>query len=839
MDLQEIQEKLNTLLQGTERKIVFWYDDDGAYAEDISQLQLADGNVLWMLTENNWFETKLTIEERDPDSNYVIYAPFARPEDKENHLADTFYYSEHFYSDKLVQLMGDIGIPVECQDEVKRYKKFWSTGNTTKFKNLLISEFTPTNIDLGIMCVLAGVKVPNFEELVRKVVLAGTTDNAVIKKMEYYKIDHVFWDLCEKQYGYKDSTPTLQKFLVTMIVTYIDTLAEGVIPEDWKGFLSGKQNDAVIFVKNLMNHDETKALYDDFADRISGELKASQFIKKMPLEAVVVSDAFELFDQNLISWMIAKIQDTMLDEKISGMTIPEICESRIKSCYHFSEKYKMQFKMIFNAYKVIKEVSLHSFRPKLKDVIEDYVNSTFMIDTYYRKFYYCLDHVGMSEEIEIIRDMVENIYTNKYLTDFAFKWNQSLTDEAYHTYPDTKQEEFFHSYVKPYMSEGRGGKVVVIISDGMRYECARELLDNLDLDEKCDAKISHMLSVLPSETTLGMASLLPHKDIKVDENLDIYVDDLHCGNSTAERQKILQSYIPNAACYDFDTVMNAKGTEMNAMFQDKDVIYIYQNQIDSRGEGMKSENEVFNACQEAISEIQTMLRRITGYVSITRYLITADHGFIYKRDKLVESDKISLDKIQATYKNKRYLLSTEEIRNDAMISRALTYLYKLNNVFVTTPLGADIIKMAGGGQNYVHGGSTLQEMIVPVIKVRTFTGKQDTGLVNVELSSFTNKVTSIETRLEFMQMEPVSDKLKPRRLVAFFVDEDGNKISYDVPLIASVRDADARQRVMTEKFTLRSGKYSRGKAYFLVLADMDDERKEHHRYKFEIDIAGF
>lgn len=839
MDLQEIQDKLNTLLQGTERKIVFWYDDDGAYAEDISQLQLADGNVLWMLTENNWFETKLTIEERDPDSNYVIYAPFARPEDKENHLADTFYYSEHFYSDKLVQLMGDIGIPVECQDEVKRYKKFWSTGNTTKFKNLLISEFTPTNIDLGIMCVLAGVKVPNFEELVRKVVLAGTSDNAVMKKMEYYKIDHVFWDLCEKQYGYKDSTPNLQKFLVTMVVTYIDTLAEGVIPEDWKGFLSGKQNDAVIFVKNLMNHDETKALYDDFADRISGELKASQFIKKMPLEAVVVSDAFELFDQNLISWMIAKIQDTMLDEKISGMTIPEICESRIKSCYHFSEKYKMQYKMIFNAYKVIKEVSLHSFRPKLKDVIEDYVNSTFMIDTYYRKFYYCLDHVGMSEEIEIIRDMVENIYTNKYLTDFAFKWNQSLTDEVYHTYPDTKQEEFFHSYVKPYMSEGRGGKVVVIISDGMRYECARELLDNLDLDEKCDAKISHMLSVLPSETTLGMASLLPHKDIKVDENLDIYVDDLHCGNSTAERQKILQSYIPNAACYDFDTVMNAKGTEMNAMFQDKDVIYIYQNQIDSRGEGMKSENEVFNACQEAISEIQTMLRRITGYVSITRYLITADHGFIYKRDKLVESDKISLDKIQATYKNKRYLLSTEEIRNDAMISRALTYLYKLNNVFVTTPLGADIIKMAGGGQNYVHGGSTLQEMIVPVIKVRTFTGKQDTGLVNVELSSFTNKVTSIETRLEFMQMEPVSDKLKPRRLVAFFVDEDGNKISYDVPLIASVRDADARQRVMTEKFTLRSGKYSRGKAYFLVLADMDDERKEHHRYKFEIDIAGF
>ena len=60
-----------------------------------------------------------------------------------------------------------------------------------------------------------------------------------------------------------------------------------------------------------------------------------------------------------------------------------------------------------------------------------------------------------------------------------------------------------------------------------------------------------------------------------------------------------------------------------------------------------------------------------------------------------------------------------------------------------------------------------------------------------------------------MQMEPVSYTKKPRRLVAFFVDANGNKISYDVPLIANVRDTDARKRVMNEKFILKSGKYRR------------------------------
>jgi hypothetical protein len=35
MEIQEIQDKLNNLLSGNERKIVFWYDGNAAYAEEI------------------------------------------------------------------------------------------------------------------------------------------------------------------------------------------------------------------------------------------------------------------------------------------------------------------------------------------------------------------------------------------------------------------------------------------------------------------------------------------------------------------------------------------------------------------------------------------------------------------------------------------------------------------------------------------------------------------------------------------------------------------------------------------------------------------------------------
>lgn len=196
-----------------------------------------------------------------------------------------------------------------------------------------------------------------------------------------------------------------------------------------------------------------------------------------------------------------------------------------------------------------------------------------------------------------------------------------------------------------------------------------------------------------------------------------------------------------------------------------------------------------------------------------------------------------MENIPAGLQNKRYLLSEEPIQSDALISRCMTYLSKVNRTYVTTPMGADIIKMPGGGQNYVHGGSSLQEMVVPVIKVNTFKGKKDTGLVNVELSSFNRRVTGIEVKLDFMQIDPVSDIVKPRRLQAFFTDADGVKISFPVPITADIKSADAKDRLIREKFTLKSGRYSRDQEYFLVIADQDDEGCELHKYKFEIDIS--
>ena len=159
-----------------------------------------------------------------------------------------------------------------------------------------------------------------------------------------------------------------------------------------------------------------------------------------------------------------------------------------------------------------------------------------------------------------------------------------------------KQEDFYKHYLRGYDGKQR---VIVIISDAFRYECAKELFGRLELDEKCTPKMECMLSCLPSVTSVGMASLLPHKEMQVDGSLNVTVDGQACA-SMEQRDKILKSYNENNVALSFDEVANANQARIRELIQGKNIVYIYHNQVDARGDKPASENEVFNACAEAI-----------------------------------------------------------------------------------------------------------------------------------------------------------------------------------------------------------------------------------------------
>src|SRR5699024_11652816 len=125
------------------------------------------------------------------------------------------------------------------------------------------------------------------------------------------------------------------------------------------------------------------------------------------------------------------------------------------------------------------------------------------------------------------------------------------------------QAKFYDHHVAPVVKDGRT-KVVVIISDGMRYEVAEELASMIRGENRFDASLSAVLGSLPMYTQLGMASLLPQSSLGLDPvGLPVLADG-ELTHGTANRDKMLQSVNRHAITTDQDLAM--PGTEHRQLY---------------------------------------------------------------------------------------------------------------------------------------------------------------------------------------------------------------------------------------------------------------------------------
>ena len=752
LNLKQITDKLNSEFASGVRKLVFWYDTNADFQEDIDSIELENAKVLH-LEPDNQFYIKYFLEREDTTTNYLVYAPFAKPSIENNHLADTIRYSKEFFADRASLLTIDLGIDERYKPVIQHYIKFFANKDRTqKFYDLEIENFNRSTIEIALMSVLCKNKTVSFEEVVRSILTDDELkDNKYLAEFEKYDLLKAFWQYADMTFGYNDSKPTLEKLVITMFVTYVAKSIYTDVPQAWKTFVSYKSGNIIAFMDNLMNSYLYGSRFDEISEIIYNTINGKKYLEKMELGTLVDCNIFAGIDELLIN------------------------------CY-------------------------------------------------YRYFYFYFDKLEDTTLFERIRELIENIYTNEYLNRITVNWNNELADADGET-GLTRQRNFFEKDINHLKD-----RVVVIISDALRYEVAHTLFEKLQVDEKCNASIGAMQGVLPSYTPLGMASLLPHETIEYSQSYDVLVDGKAC-NTTEQRETILRKYKVNSKCVQFDSLKTMKQADLRSIFTRQDVVYVYHNQIDARGDKAASENEVFNACDEAVDEIYTMIKRIALQANTIHFIVTADHGFIYKRDKIQATDKIAGTISKSNIVGQRYSISDEEIKSDGVCNTTIgKVLGNGDERIVSFPIGPDIFKVAGAGQNYVHGGCSPQEMLVPMIKVKVDKGKKETSLAEIALVSLTSKITNLITTLDFVQTEPVSDVVKETSYRVYFISENNEKISNENIVIADKKNKDTTKRMFRLRFNFKNKKYDKSQKYYLVAYD-DKNDIEVLRHEIILDIA--
>ena len=843
LNLKQIKDRLNEEFNGDNRKLVFWYDDKGEFAEDMDSVVL-DNAKIYRLEPDNQFYTKRFLEREDTTTNYLIYAPFPKPDVKDNHLEDTLLYSKRFFADRASLLSLDLGIEEKYKPIIEKHIKFFANKERTqRFYDLEIENFNEENILVGMLASICRTKTCSFEEVVRVMLIDGELhDNKFLVEIEKYGLLPAFWKLCEQHFGYTDPKPSLAKLLVTMFVTATERQLSGEVPASWKPFVSYKSGNIIAFLDNLSNSVLYRDKYDELSSHVASVLQLDTALTDYHPENLVDCDTFIAIDYVIVKWILDRLTAEDTGAKIDHYDIPTICDKRMKM--HFGRKTEKTYKLLDSAFHLI-EAARYAAPEGFKSIIDRYQKQDMLIDRQYRKFYFCYDKVNSDEvgredgrglameetyTFETLRSLVENIYTNEYLADLLPKWNAGIREaDAMTEIP--LQQNFYQWHIS-----NAKERTVVIISDAMRYEVGQELFSRMQDDPKSTAKMDVQLSVLPSYTRLGMAALLPHDTLSLTDDFRVLADDVLC-DSLAGRQTVLQSHVPNSVCTQFDDIKNLKKNDLRDIFTGKQVVYIYHNQIDARGDKANTEDEVFVACEEAIQEIITLIGKINTNANTHHFVVTADHGFIYKRDKISESDKIGGVRGKSAFINRRFIVAQDPVVDEGVEYMPMSRVLGNNDTkFVSYPVSSNVFKVAGGGQNYVHGGSSPQEMLVPVIDIKMERSHMETRPAQITLVSMIQKITNLITTMDFIQSDPVSDVVKAVDYKLYFISEDNEKISNENIYRADSREKDASKRIFRMRFTFKNKKYDKDKQYYLVAYD-DTTGIESFRHPVIMDLA--
>ena len=211
---------------------------------------------------------------------------------------------------------------------------------------------------------------------------------------------------------------------------------------------------------------------------------------------------------------------------------------------------------------------------------------------------------------------------------------------------------------------------------------------------------------------------------------------------------------------------------------------------------------------------------------------------------MTESDKVDKTTLgdQDIEVGRRYLIT----RKGADPQSLLPVKFMDDNYDAFTPRESIRIKKRGSSSNYVHGGISLQEMVVPLIEYHYLRNasktyqrdkeKYDTMPVEVELVSASRKISNMIFSLNFYQKDPVSDNRSVANYLLYFVDEDGNRISDTAKIIADKTSENGKERTFRCSFNLKSLKYDNRASYYLVIAD-ETGLQMPQKEEFQIDIA--
>lgn len=767
-------------------RVVFWHDSEGEYAADLDALSLE--GVQTIRVANDEYAVKNRLLHQEAKAKFLVYRSGVVPTGIGNWLLDLELAYGVFTADRTSLVLQDLGLTGDGTAEVVRaHEKFFrAKGRVQSLKALLDPGDDADKLRAKMCAVLLGQREHSLLEITRTLLIESAGGaNAKFSALADFDLDGFFWRGVGSIYGYASPSPSIDDF-----VLWVFRQAISGFTSDRAGSLRNIQLDFA----SLRNDRRSQAAFTTLARRAARDLDYASILEGASFRDLIGNDLFEDVDRKIIS----DLARVVAERTVTAREVTEVIRSRQNSIW--IDDYRTLYSAIGSASDLLAELSavdftMHSF----DEGLDRYRRDWFRIDQLYRQFAHAARTAEYAKPLEALGIQVEKFYANKFLYELGNTWQQQVDSiDLWKSALLRPQTSFFDDQVRPIIRDGRK-KAVVIISDALRYEIAADLGSRIRQEDRFDATLDAMLGVLPSYTQLGMAALLPHRTIGHSKDGDPVLVDGQRTDGTLNRTKILATV--DGKAIRAEDVMSMTRDELRELYQQHQVLYVYHNRIDATGDKPGTERQVFEAAEQTLRELVDLVKRLTN-ANATNIFITADHGFLFQDTALADAFYLSTlpqgDDLKVT--NRRYVLGRGLKDDPAFKTFTATQLGLVSDLDVQLPKSIHRLRLPGAGSRFVHGGASLQEVVVPVLAINK-KRKSDTRLVNVEVLPESDKITTGQLVVKLYQSEPVSEKIQPRTVRAgLFVGE--TLISNQPELVFDQTSTDKRDRYQSANMLL-------------------------------------
>ena len=770
-------------------RIVFWYDAKQELRNQFELLELADVEKLELT--NNEYGIKYKILREQPKQKFLLYRDGPQPADLDNWLLDVQLAHGEFRTDQVAIWLSELGLGLEFTEVVQDHTEFFQAIKRKEaLKKLLTADDTMGQIRLKMLavCTSSDARIDTIlESLLQE--LADERDEK-IRLIDRCNLSGFLWEQLNRHFGYQSQEASIRDFVIELFKSCYAMGTDGEVN------LTG---DALVFLKRWKDSRQFEDCFETLSAECAEVLGIKEDLYKRDFRELLELDYFQLIDQKIISDLVREVAARTVSPGDVAIWV------RQRRQGHWYSKYRHLYEAIDYAAQfihVLGEISLNM--TSLTEGVQNYSHSWYQLDQLYRKFIY---HVGTSAQVSLMADLakkIENLYTNNYLLKLGDTFQDFVdTSTTWEALPILSQRQFFDYWVKPFLS--KNNKVCVIISDAMRYEVGHELLSLIRQEDRYSAELQPLLAMLPSYTQLGMAALLPNKSLAfVDDNSGTVLVDGQKSQGTANRNKILKTALNSRGeAISSEKLMQLNRDESRELLKNNDVIYIYHNHIDHIGDQMHSEGQTFEATEKALVDVIKLIKKLTA-ANANNILVTADHGFIYQHRTLDESDFSSVEVKGDTIlsRGRRFALGKGLINSPSLHKFSAKQLGLEGEMEVQIPKSINRLRLQGSGSRFVHGGASLQEVVIPVLKINK-KRQSDISFVEVDiLRGASSVITSGQLAVTLYQAEPVTDKIQARTLRAGIYTEAGELISDSHELTFDLHSDNVRERELMVRFIL-------------------------------------